>query len=317
VDDPVGDRRLPVVSRSVLQPVAAILAIALLGSGCLAPGPGPSRSGSTPPRATVAPSLAGSSAARTPSSETPSDAASATPLPDPPELTRPLATLTIVCASWPGEPPDDAVECDDAARLALAAIGGDAAASVRRLDVGFAGPCRDDATCPPSITVRWVEARSAAFETLLVRVERTADGTLLVWPPVEGRVDPPPQFDPPPPARPKLPDDAPVELREREPLAMCGVETVDTPDDFDTPARRCFLDGVLAWTGVELVSHATGAGDGDGVVTTVDRFTGSGPIRRFVRADGRWSAADCAINPIDTIGVYVLAPPCRPVELHG
>lgn len=312
----MGNRRLPVVIRSVLQPVAAILAIALLGSGCVAPGPDPSPSSPPSPRATASPSRSASSAAPPSTSEAPTDAASATPLSDPPEPTRPLATVTIVCASWPGDPPEEPVECDDAARLAFGAVGADRGASVRRLDVGFAGPCPDEATCAPSTAVRWVEARSAGFETLLVRVERAADGALLVWPPVEGRVDPPPRFDPPPPKTPELPDDAPIELRERPPLPSCGVETLDGPDDFDTATRRCFLDGVMAWTGVELVSYATTVGDSDGVVTTVDRFTGSGAIRRFVRSGGRWSAADCAINPIDTIGVYVLVSPCASVELH-
>jgi hypothetical protein len=229
----------------------------------------------------------------------------------------PRSAITILCEDWPGaEAPHDAIDCDDATRLALAAIGGQRAATVRRLDVGFGDPCpAPDAACGPAATVRWVTARSAAFETLRVRVGRDAAGELLAWPPVEGRALPPTPFTAPPSAAPDLGPDAPAELRDRRPLPSCGVEDLTEPDAFDTAARRCFLAGIDGWVGVELISTVAST-EGGGRVTFVYRYAGQGGIARFVRSETGWVAATCALSPIATTAVFLLVRPCEPIELH-
>jgi hypothetical protein len=310
----VDDDRLPDVSRSSSRSLAAIAAITLLGSGCLSPGPTPRPAAS--PSSSAGPVRPGASRSAeptpSPSGVDPS-ADGATPLPDPPPISRPLAAFTIVCADWVADPPPELVECADAARLALAAIGGERAAAVRRLDIGFGDPCPEPSTCVPAADVRWAVARSAAFETLHVRIARDADGALWVWPPIEGRREPPPSFRGPPALAPELGPDAPAVIRDRPALAFCGVEHQASPDAFDTPARRCFLDGVAAWVGVELVSRAAST-EGE-AVTTLYRFTGQGGIERFVRAGATWTAAACAISPIDTTALFVLVRPCEAIDV--
>jgi hypothetical protein len=228
-----------------------------------------------------------------------------------------MSAFTILCEDWPGEElPADAIDCADAAHLALAAIGGERSAAVRRLDIGFGDPCSPpDAACDRAAAVRWVTARSAAFETLRVRVGRDAAGELVVWPPVEGGVAPPPPFAAPPPAAPDLGPDTPAEIRDRPPVAACGVEDLTEPDAFDTAARRCFLGGVESWVGGELVS-TTGSTEGGAAVTFVYRYTGSGGIARFVRSETGWVAAACALSPIDTTAVFLVVRPCDPIPLH-
>ena len=311
----MDDDRLPVVSRSGCRVRAALAAIALLGSGCLAPGP-------TPPPPASPTGSAGSAIRPSPTrpaggtaspSESAPSAGAPTPLADPPPITRPLAEFTIVCADWAADPPPELVECADAARLALAAIGGERAASVRRLDIGFGDPCPGPSACVPAADVRWAVARSAAFETLDVRVARDASGELRVWPPVEGRPEPPPGFTAPAATAPDLGPDAPATIRDRPAVPYCGREDQASPDTFDTKARRCFFDGIGAWVGVELVSAAAST-EGE-AVTTVYRFTGRGAIERFVRAGGTWTGAACAISPIATPAVFLLVRPCEPIDV--
>jgi hypothetical protein len=312
----VGHDRLPIVSRSGSRFVATLAVIVLLGSGCVAPGPRPAPTaspiGSTDVAVHPSPSRA-SEPASSPSAAGSSDGG-ATPLPDPPPISRPLSAFTIVCADWSADPPPDLLECADAARLALAAIGGERAAAVRRLDIGFGDPCPEPSPCIPAADVRWAVARSAAFETLHVRVARDADGEIRVWPPVEGRPQPPPAFAAPPPAAAEVGPDVPRAIRDSPALPLCGVEDLASPDAFDTPARQCFLDGVAGWVGVELVSRAAST-EGE-AVTTVYRFTGQGAIERFVRASGIWTAAGCAITPIDTSVVFLLVRPCESIDLE-
>ena len=65
---------------------------------------------------------------------------------------------------------------------------------------------------------------------------------------------------------------------------------------------------------MELVSRAAST-EGE-VVTTIYRFTGQGAIQRFVRAGSSWTAAACAISPIDTTAVFLLVRPCEPIDLE-
>ena len=240
---------------------------------------------------------------------------SPSPLPELIPITARLGSFTIICADWGAEPPAEAIDCSHAATLGLAAIGDARAAVVRRLDIGFGDPCGTAASCPPSrADIRWVIARSGDFDTLGVRIVRRADGEYDVFPPVEGRPMPPPTFDPPALAAPDLGRDAPIELRTRPLLAFCGEEVISRPDEFDAKARRCFVDGIDAWTPVELITRDISA-DG-GSVTAVERYVGRGGIQHYVLSGGAWSASDCALSPIATIAAFVVTSPCEPRAVH-
>jgi hypothetical protein len=162
--------------------------------------------------------------------------------------------------------------------------------------------------------VRWVIARTAAYATIVVRIERQTSGELAAWPGQDGPPLPPPAFAAPPVRAPDVGRDAPTELRTRPPLAFCGAERLANPDDYDAAARRCFVDGVLAWVPVELISIE--ASTGAVPVTTVLRFTGRGAIRRYVRSEQPWAAVDCALGRIATPAAFVITSPCDRHELR-
>lgn len=309
----MDDGRLPIVSH---LPAPALLVLVVVVAGCLAPAPTPTPS-EAPGPVDGSPVTPARTSPSPPPSPTDDPAGSATPLPvDPDPIAAPLASFTIVCEEGGGEPPAGEIGCDAAARLALAAIGGERAAAVRRLDVSSGDRCVGGTGCRANdSTVRRVVARSADFESLEVRVARDPDGALRVWPPVEGPRILPPRFDPPPAAAPALDHDPPAELRTRPPLAFCGAEDLIDPDAFDVVARRCFMDGVLGWSPVELI--LTDRTTDDRVpVTSVLRFTGRGPIERYVLGTEGWTAVDCAISPIATPAAFVIASPCDRHELH-
>jgi hypothetical protein len=318
----VGERRLPDVipaRAAVMRPsgrasrsALGLIAVALIGSSCIAPGPGPSR-----PREPGTPSPSPLAATSEPGSAQPSSppgGTSPSPLSELIPISAKLGSFTIICADWGAEPPTEAIDCSHAATLGLAAIGDARAAVVRRLDIGFGDPCGTAASCPARrADIRWVIARSGDFDTLLVRIVRRADGGYDVFPPVEGRAMPPPAFDPPALAAPDLGRDAPIELRTRPRLAFCGEEVISRPDEFDAKARRCFVDGIEAWTPVELITRDISV-DG-GPVTSVERYVGRGGIQHYVLSGG-WSASDCALSPISTIAAFVVTSPCEPRVVH-
>jgi hypothetical protein len=214
----------------------------------------------------------------------------------------PLDRVTVVCVDPGPEPPPDAIACDDAAELALGALGDDRIGSIRRLDVGLgANGARD------------VVARSASFETLEVRITRDPSGELVASAVTEGRPMPPPLFDAPAARAPDIPGNPPASIRERRPLAFCGREDQAGPDAFDAAARACFVAGITAWTPVELVVRAFAFANPP--ITTVYRYTGAGGIQRAVDADGRWTGFTCAISPIATPAAFLIVAPCMPVDL--
>jgi hypothetical protein len=277
--------------------------------------------GSAPPRATEpsSPPAAGTEASGppTPPSPLPSigapPGASATPIPD---LTSagpvPLARLLLICEPWGGDPPDAGIACPDGAALALAALGPDRAPAVERLDVTDGSSCPAGGACPdrrPNVVEVIARLRGAA-DALAVRVARGPNGELLAWPPTPARPPPKPAFDPPPAAAPAL-DGAPPKIRDRERLPFCGNEDA-IGDVFDTDARRCFLDGIRADSPVELVSRSAST-EGDPVVT-LDRWAGTGSVVKSVRSAAGWATAVCAITPIETDAVFVLAGGCDPAD---
>ena len=141
-------------------------------------------------------------------------------------------------------------------------------------------------------------------------MQRDPNGELLAWPATAIALPPEPAFDPPAVAAPAL-DGAPPAIRDREPLPFCGDEDA-TGDVFDRAARQCFLEGIRAGSPVELVSRSAST-EGDPVVT-LDRWAGTGSVVKTVRNAAGWASAVCAITPIATDAVFVLAGGCDPVD---
>ena len=243
----------------------------------------------------------------------PGGSATATPIPG---LTSagsvPLARVLLICEPWGENPPDTVIACRDGASLALAALGSDRAAATERLEVAFgsscpaAGACADRRPDVVDVTARL----HGPSDGLVVRVARDPNGELRAWPATPVTPPPEPAFDPPPVAAPAL-DGAPRAIRDRKPLPFCGDEDA-TGDVFDAAARRCFLDGIRAGSPVELVSHAAST-EGDRVLTLF-RWAGTGSVVKSVRNAAGWASAVCAITPIETDAVFVLAGGCDPVD---
>jgi hypothetical protein len=114
---------------------------------------------------------------------------------------------------------------------------------------------------------------------------------------------------PPSVAAPAL-DGAPASIRGRTPLPFCGAEDTTT-HDVDPAIRRCFVDGLLAGSPVELISRSPST-EGDPVVSLL-RWSGTGSIERSVHADGSWARNRCAITLIETDAAFENAGGCDPI----
>jgi len=319
----VGHGRLPDVtaapargSRSArrspggLRRVAPIAVALTLIAGCVATG-----LPETTPAGTSRTAAATTGAAATTDAEPSSALGSATPIPDPEwPVAVPLRSITVICESWGSEPPPATIECARAVTASLAALGGERAALVRRIDVGYGEWCDAPSACAPrQADVGWVVARTATLETLRVRVALDAAGGLQAWPPVPGPRVILPTFQPPPVRAPDLGGGTAPKLAEREPFPFCGSEDAGLSESFNTAARQCFVDGVQAGSPVEMISR-TGATEGGGVLN-VYRFTGEGAVLRYLLANGRWTAMACGISPIATTAAFVLAGTCESLAL--
>ena len=238
-------------------------------------------------------------------------AASATPIPDLGSAGPvPLARVLLVCELWGEDPPPTAIGCRDGASLALAALGPDRASGVNRLDVAFGSSCSTSGACldrRPDVVVVTARVGSLA-NAATVRVARDPTGELTAWPATAVDLPPDPPLDPPPAAAPAI-DGATAAIRDREPLPFCGDEDA-TAGTFDTVARQCFLDGIRAGIPVELISRSAST-EGDPVLTLY-RWTGTGSVAKAVRNAAGWEGAVCAITPIATDAVFVLAGGCDP-----
>ena len=223
----------------------------------------------------------------------------------------PLRAVTLVCENWGSEPPPEVIDCKTAAELALAVLGPQDAGAVRRLDVGYGEWCEDPPNCPERAPdVGWVLARAATLETLRLRIARDANAGLQIWPPVPGPRIGVPAFRAPPRAAPDLGGGTPAALAGREAFPFCGREDVGQAETYDTAARRCFLDGVMAGSPVELVSRPLLTVP-DPSLLSVYRFTGQGAIFHYHRSADGWLVAACGISPIATPAVFVLAGACE------
>lgn len=298
-------------SRAARCIVAALLAGL---AGCSTAGSQPATLTSSLPPPPSAPPASAPTATASPAESPPSvPPASATPLPDvgdPPPV--PLGAVTLICESWGSDPPASTIPCREAASRALAALGSGLASRVARLDVSFSGDCQARASCPsrrPDLV--WVVARSPGRDAELLKVERAASGALEAWPPTPAPSPPAPPFDPPARVAPDLGPDSPAALRDRVPYPFCGDEDVGPSGAFDAPARRCFADGVLAASPVELISRSPST-EGDPVLTLY-RFGGRGSVVRSVHAGDTWTTAVCGISPIATDAAFTVAGGCDPL----
>jgi hypothetical protein len=224
-----------------------------------------------------------------------------------------VASITQVCEAWRGRLPRIAVTCDWGVRTALRSLGHDAS-SVSRVVFRYSPPCDPGEACrrDPSRAWAWISSSSAG--ELLVELQVTADGGLEALPPTAGKrlalANP---FQPPSIERPEIPGSAPREVRDREPLPLCGVETASVEDPLDRPARRCFLNSVLAGQGAELITQGRGT-EGEAVIN-IDRFTGGGAVVTYRRDQGVWMWTACGITPVETESVFEIAGLCANREL--
>jgi hypothetical protein len=294
--------------RRVLPLVAMILVVA----GCAAaPGPAsPRRSpgAETSIEPSAVPTTERSDAAGSPASESP-DAAPVTtpptgapsdapatdaPATDPPASDAPSdrpdpATFLQVCRLSVAVDADS-IPCADAVETALRAPGL-AGAHVTRVDVRAAcerGACGGSRAGSLAVTV--LSERPPTE----VDVVRGTDGGLTVDTVHPGTPPATPPFTAPATGLAALPGAPPV-LAGRTAYPLCGEETAAMGGPYDLPARRCFLDGVLAGAPVEFASRTTGTEGG--ALTTLVRFAGSGGIEYITGEGGLWTRAFTGIRP--------------------
>jgi len=291
--------------------ITLLAAVGAIAGGCTVASPPRAASGTPPAVATAA-----SSSSRAPSPAPPSPTTvspSATPIASLEPAAVRLDRVLLVCEEWGEDPPSSVITCRDGAALALAAVGPDGSDAVRRLDVAYGPPCAPGGTCEgrrPDVVLVVARLRSGA-DGVAVRVARDPAGNLAAWPPTRLGLPAAAPFAPPPAVAPDLGADAPAAVRDRTPVPFCGDEDA-TGDRFDPRARRCFLDGVLAGSPVELVSRAAST-EGEPILTLF-RWTGPGSVEKSVRAGPGWGRAICAIAPVDTDARFVLEGGCDPLD---
>ncbi len=230
------------------------------------------------PMPSASPSAAATAATSTP-------IVAATPSSQPPTSTStPLATLALdesikldptrvlqVCHGTFERQSLPMMECGNVIKIALQALGGDAA-HVARADFRFActaGPCLGASSDLGNVVV------SGATLASEVTVVRGSDGGLA--PTAIRAVEMPAAhpFTPPAVARPAVAG-ATKAIAGRTPYPLCGDETAPMHGPFDQAARTCFLTGVLAGARVEFVARSRGL-EGEPTVL-IYRFDGSGGL---------------------------------------
>ena len=292
---------------------SAFLALFILVAAGCAPtqpsgtAPGTSSLATAPLASPTSPMSPTPAASHTPSAS-PESPAIASPSPDAVKvkLVRVDPAIVLqVCETYeipdPDNPPDEgihALPCEDAIGAALAWLG-DEAATVGRADVRYS--CFDG-SCPARDPDRaYVTVVSEASTTQEVTVARTGDG---LW--IEGVASRPaleaPAFTPPRVRRPDIAG-APSTVAHRTPLPLCGEETAPMGGPYDEAARTCFLDGVLAGSPVELITHSRGTEGQPG--TVVYRFEGRG-IVTYTTVDDHWESLVSGIRLVGNPDLFVL-----------
>jgi hypothetical protein len=226
-----------------------------------------------------------------------------------------IASITQVCEAWPESLPDRGIECDGGVRVALTSLG-DSAASVTRIVFRYTPPCATGATCRrrPDRAWAWITSRTAG--ELLVALRVATDGGIAAAAAAPGkRLGLANPFEPPRTERREIPAPIPFEVRERDPMPLCGVETASSGDPLDRSARRCFLNSVLAGQGAEFITQGHGT-EGE-VFIEIDRFVGSGAVISYRRDFDRWTWSACGIRPVDMESVFELDGLCARGEFSA
>ena len=242
----------------------------------------------------------------------PTDVASATP--DELATERPPAydptRITQICESWGGRRAEQTITCGRGIKAALDALGA-AAGTVERVDLRYSLPCEPTTSCPPRRQDRaWVTLHTPLGEDRLIELT-IRPGTEVIAslrgldpaPPV------PPRFVSPGVERAAIEPPVPHELRDREPLPLCGVEHAASGGPYETDARRCFRDSVQSGQPAEFLTMGPGT-EGDEALTLY-RFLGNGAVIRFDREGGAWSQTACGITVLRTDVVFATDGVCR------
>jgi hypothetical protein len=222
--------------------------------------------------------------------------------------------ITQICESWGRQRAERTITCGKGIKTALDSLGPDAA-TVERIHLRYTPPCFGAAGCPPrSEDHAWAAIRSRRAADELVELSIRTAGEIIASQP---RPDPAPPTSPafasPPVDLPLVTGPVPDEVRDRQPLPLCGIETAGMGGPYDTAARRCFLNRALAGKPVEFVTQGPGT-EGENALT-IYRFAGSGAIRRYDREAGAWSWTACGLTILRTNVVFATDGVCRRGDL--
>ena len=176
------------------------------------------------------------------------------------------------------------IECEDGIRLGFQTLAADAA-RVSRADFGFS--CEGDGCQPPSPSRAYASFWGPGVARRVTLAFSEADGLVAVASSAAGSQPAAPAFTPPAVSRPIVAGE-PAWVANRTAYPLCGDETAGMAGPFDTAARQCFLDGVLAGQRVEFVSRSQGTEGG--AFIEIDRYDRSGGITAYIMSDGAWSA---------------------------
>jgi hypothetical protein len=204
------------------------------------------------------------------------------------------------------------ISCTEAIGGVLLALGPDAL-SVRAAWFRPGAPCPPNARCfalPPGsayVVIRLEDGRVGlvrfAGEAFVGELENP---TYDVWPRSGVPV--------PPVGRPDVGPGAPAEIRDREPLPLCGEEEVGITES--RLERSCFLGAVLDGRPAEFVSRSVD--DRGDPFVELYRFGGRGPVLVYRSASfvgPGWVRNDCAIGPaFDDAAIFVVTE-CLSTEL--
>jgi len=224
--------------------------------------------------------------------------------------------ITQFCESWGAGASDRTIRCSRGLKAVLDSLG-PTAAGVERIYLGFKPRCDPlSPTCPARRENRAVVAiHSRAAGDLVVEVTLGPDGGYVTTLPIPDPSPPvSPEFANPRRAVGLIRGPQPVEVRERDPLPLCGVETADLGGPWATDSRRCFLNRVLAGQPTEFVSQGRGT-EGD-KLATIFRFGGGGAVTRYDRDDGAWTWTACGLALLRTDVVFATDGICRRRDLE-
>ena len=185
--------------------------------------------------------------------------------------------------------------CTEVIGKVLLAMGSDAAA-VKAAWFRPGSPCPPNARCMPPppesayVAVRLESGATGIFPVTFggneVAIGAVTEPTFDIWPPSGEAI---------PEVRRPVVDGAPAEVRDRQPLPLCGDGQVGVPER--RAASSCFYGAVLDGRPAEL--HIRSADEAGGFMELY-RYAGRGPVlvyrNRPEPVDPGWVRKDCAIG---------------------